>query len=149
LLSERYSYNCLLIIMGSRALIFPASTYDILFLSSSPVKYRHVLFVCICFTGFESSIVMTSVPSRFRPGFSFSMIGRLTRFHFHRSRLHGDRRSSSSMMMSDVDNLIRGVGVLPPSGAPQVFGEPRYFHVLFDWPSFNLLIVLLGSVGFR
>ena len=85
----------------------------------------------------------TSAPSRFPPGIFFSIIGRFPSrdVHFHRSPLHGDRGSSSSTMMCCPSDVRYGrVGVPPPSGAPQVFGEPTIFmRMLFDWPSFNHL----------
>ena len=61
----------------------------------------------------------------------FSIIGQFPSrdIHFHRSPLHGDRGSSSLTMMCCPSDVRYGsVGVPPPSGAPQVFGEPRYFH---------------------
>ena len=60
----------------------------------------------------------TSVPSRrsrFRPGFSFSIIGRFPSLdvHFHQSPLHGDRGlSSSTMMCCPSDVRYRNVGAI-------------------------------------
>jgi hypothetical protein len=89
--------------------------------------YRLSVFALPASGSIEIDVDSVALPARI----FFSIIGWFPsrNVHFHRSPLHGDRGSSSLTMMCCPSDIRYGsVGVPPPSRAPQVFGEPCYFH---------------------